>query len=198
MRINQTPAGAFQIYAIHPDGSGLTQITDSASNQFPAWSPDGTRLAVRRDVDIYIIDLVGGSAPLRLTTVGPLNQMPSWSPDGTRIAFMSTRELPGNYPSVFMMNVDGTDQVDLTKKPDSVTGAWSSRAPAWSPNGKFIYFTGTRPDLTSEQIYVMACRWQRSNTTDHGRRECRGDSSTRSAPGNHQPRSHARRSVAGE
>ena len=148
--------GAFQIYAIHPDGSGLTQITDSASNQFPAWSPDGTRLAVRRDVDIYIIDLVGGSAPLRLTTVGPLNQMPSWSPDGTQIAFMSTRELPGNYPSVFMMNVDGTDQVDLTKKPDSVTGAWSSRAPAWSPNGKFIYFTGTRPDLTSEQIYVMA------------------------------------------
>jgi hypothetical protein len=32
---------------------------------------------------------------------------------------------------------------------------WSSRAPAWSPNGKYIYFTGVRPNLTTEQIYVM-------------------------------------------
>ena len=47
---------------------------------------------------------------MRLTTtvaVGVINQMASWSPDGTRIAFMSTRE-PGNYPSVFVMNADGS------------------------------------------------------------------------------------------
>jgi TolB protein len=150
-------SGAFQIYAIRPDGSDLAQITNSGVNQFPAWSPDGTRLAVRRDVDIYVIDVTGGAAPVRLTTtvaVGVINQMASWSPDGTQIAFMSTRET-GNYPSVFVMNADGSGQLDLTPKPGGETGMWSSRAPAWSPNGKYIYFTGVRPNLTTEQIYVM-------------------------------------------
>ena len=150
-------SGAFQVYTIRPDGSDLTQITNAGVNQFPAWSPDGTRLAVRRDVDIYVSDVTGGSAPVRLTTTvvaGVINQMASWSPDGTRIAFMSTRE-PGNYPSVFVMNADGSGAADLTLKPVGETGMWSSRAPAWSPNGKYIYFTGVRPNLTSEQIYVM-------------------------------------------
>jgi Tol biopolymer transport system component len=145
----------FQIYAVRPDGSDLSQITASAVNQFPAWSPDGTRLAVRRDVDIYVIDVTGAADPVRLTTAGPLNQMPSWSPDGTQIAFMSTREVPGNYPSVFLMNADGSGQVDLTPKQDAGIGTWSSRAPAWSPNGTYIYFTGIRPGIPSEQIYVM-------------------------------------------
>jgi len=146
--------GAFQIHAIRPDGSAQRQLTDSAINQFPAWSPDGTRLAVRRDADIYVIDVTGASDPVRLTTAGPLNQMAAWSPDGTRIAFMSTRE-PGNYPSVFVMNADGTGQINLTPKMDTGTGTWTSRAPAWSPDGEYIYFTGLRPGMPGEQIHVM-------------------------------------------
>jgi Tol biopolymer transport system component len=149
-------SGAFQIHAIRPDGSDLTQITDSGINQFPAWAPDGTRIAVRRGVDIYVIDLTGGADPVRLTTIGPLNQMASWSPDGRQIAFMSTREQPGNYPSVFLMNADGSGQINLTPKMDSGIGTWSSRAPAWSPNGKHIYFTGIRPGMPTEQIYVVS------------------------------------------
>lgn len=145
--------GTFEIHLIHPDGTGLKQVTTAGVNQFPAWSPDGTRLAVRRDVDIYVLDVGGAVDPVRLTTVGPLNQMAAWSPDGTQIAFMSTRE-PGNYPSVFLMNADGSGQIDLTPKPDAVT-VWGSRAPAWSPNGQYIYFTGMRPDMATEQIYVM-------------------------------------------
>lgn len=145
----------FQIYRIRPDGTGLTQVTNYAGlNQFPAWSPDGTRLAIRRDSDIYLIDSTDGSNPARLTSEGTTNQMASWSPDGAKIAFLSNR---AGYASVFIMNSDGSgDQFNFTPKPPGYAGTWTSRAPAWSPNGQYIYFTAVRSVLSgsNEQIFV--------------------------------------------
>ena len=147
--------GNFEIYVITPDGEFLTPVTDYAGlDQFPEWSPNGKQLAIRRDTDIYLIDLDGAN-PMQLTAGNPgFNQMASWSPDGRRLAFLSTRE---GYPSVFVMDVDGSNQINLTQKPDDVlTSAWSSRAPAWSRNGQNIYFTGRRPATSvTENIFVM-------------------------------------------
>ena len=153
----QSGAGTnFQIYRIRPDGTFLTQVTTYAGlNQFPGWSPDGTRLAIRRDNDIYLIDSTDGANPVRLTSVGTINQMASFSPDGTRIAFMSNRA--GNAPSVFIMDANGDNQVNFTPKPGGYPGTWTSRAPAWSPNGQYVYFTAQRSVETgslNEQIYV--------------------------------------------
>ena len=80
--------------------------------------------------------------------------MASWSPDGKKLAFLSTRE---GYPSVFVMDTDGSNQVNLTPKPDGVlASAWSSRAPGWSRNGQYIYFTARRPEAGgNENIFVM-------------------------------------------
>src|SRR5687767_6613454 len=147
--------GNFEIYLIDADGTNLTRVTNYPGlDQFPEWSPNGKQLAIRRDTDIYLIDL-DGSNPIQLTdeAIG-FNQMPSWSPDGQMLAFLSTRE---GYPSVFVMDIDGSNQVNLTPKPDDVLAtAWSSRAPGWSRNGKYIYFTGRRPVTSvSENIFVM-------------------------------------------
>ena len=147
--------GNFEIYVIRPDGTDLTRVTEYAGlDQFPEWSPNGKQLSIRRDTDLYLID-PDGSNPIQLTTgtIG-FNQMASWSPDGKRLAFLSTRE---GYPSVFVMDADGGNQVNLTPKPDHVSAtAWSSRAPAWSRNGKYIYFTARRPETSvNENIFVM-------------------------------------------
>ena len=147
--------GNFEIYVIRPDGTDLTRVTEYAGlDQFPEWSPNGKQLAIRRDTDIYLIEL-DGSNPIQLTAGGSgFNQMASWSPDGKQLAFLSTRE---GYPSVFVMEADGSNQVNLTPKPDDVAAsAWSSRAPGWSRNGQYIYFTARRPVASvSENIFVM-------------------------------------------
>jgi Tol biopolymer transport system component len=145
-----------QIFRIRRNGSELTQVTAyPGMNVFPAWSPDGTKLAIRRDADIYLINSADGSDAVRLTMVGTNNQMASFSPDGTKIAFLSNRD---GYGSVYIMNSDGSgDQINFTERPVGRTTGWSSRAPAWSPNGEFIYFTGVRSIETGnnlEQIYV--------------------------------------------
>ena len=146
--------GNYEIYIIRPDGTDLTRVTDYPGlDQYPEWSPDGKQLAIRRDFDIYLIDR-DGSNPVQLTfaTAPAFNQMPSWSPDGKELAFLSTRD---GYPSVFVMDADGSNQINLTPRSDSLT-PWSSRAPGWSRNGQYIYFTGLRPETGSnEQIFVM-------------------------------------------
>ena len=147
--------GNFEIYVIRPDGTDLTRVTDYAGlDQFPEWSPNGKQLAIRRDTDLYLID-PDGYNPIQLTdeAIG-INQMASWSHDGKKLAFLSTRE---GYPSVFVMDTDGNNLVNLTPKPDDVlASAWSSRAPSWSRNGQYIYFTGRRPETSvNENIFVM-------------------------------------------
>ena len=154
----------FQIYRIRPDGNDLTQVTNYVGlNQFPGWSPDGTRLAIRRDTEIYLIDSADGSNPVRLTFTdalpGAFNQMASFSPDGTKIAYLSNnRDTPSNplYLSVYMMDSDGSNKVNFTPKPVGYAGTWTSRAPAWSPNGQYIYFTAVRSVTAGslEQIFV--------------------------------------------
>ena len=148
--------GNFEIYTIGPDGTGLTRVTDYPGlDQFPEWSPNGKQLVIRRDQNLYLIDN-DGSNPVQLTyhaTQAEINQMGSWSPDGNQLAFLSTRD---GYPSVFVMDAaDGCNQVNLTPKPDNAS-PWSSRAPGWSRNGKYIYFTGLRPETSlTENIFVM-------------------------------------------
>jgi len=146
--------GNYEIYVIRPDGTDLTRVTDYPGlDQYPEWSPNGKQLAIRRDLELYLIDN-DGSNPVQLTFTTPptINQMASWSPDGKQLAFLSTRE---GYPSVFVMDVDGSNQINLTPRADTVA-PWSSRAPGWSRNGQYIYFTGRRPETSvNENIFVM-------------------------------------------
>jgi len=136
------------IYVMNADGSGVGQLTNTASVEVFVWSPDGTRIAFVsvRDLgfEIYVMN-ADGSGVTQLTNTGAYAH-PSfaWSPDGTRIAFSGDRD--GNR-EIYVMNADGSGQVNLTNNPGS------DFAPAWSPDGRRIAFISDRDGLYD--IYVM-------------------------------------------
>jgi Tol biopolymer transport system component len=137
-----------EIYAMGADGSNPVNLTDDPeADGYPAWSPDGTRIAFEswRDgnAEIYVMD-ADGSNPVRLTDNPADDWHPAWSPDGTRIAFASARD--GNF-EIYVMDADDSNPVNLTNNP---AGDYS---PAWSPDGTRIAFYSGRDG--NPEIYVM-------------------------------------------
>lgn len=149
--------GVFEIYVMNRDGSGVTQLTSGPLlGRYPSWSPDGKQILYRRGIDIYTINADGSGIPTQLTSeVAPsFAQMAVWSPDARYIAFMSFRE---GYCSVFRMNADGSEQINLTpKNPADPPSSWCSRAPSWSTEGEKILFMSSRPSTNGlNEIFVM-------------------------------------------
>ena len=68
------------------------------------------------------------------------------APMSPKILFTSSRD--GN-SEIYMMNPDGSEQVNLTQHPDSDRGA------VWSPTGEQILFTSDRQGTHVWDLYVM-------------------------------------------
>lgn len=128
------------VYLVGRDGSGLRRLTTGRSVELdPAWSPDGSRIALaRRDRGTFelFVSASDGSGLERLTSTKPADEdYPAWSPDGSRIAF--TRYETGFETSggdLWTMRPDGTGS-DLL-----LGGRQDDSSPAWSPDGSRIAF----------------------------------------------------------
>ena len=68
------------------------------------------------------------------------------APTTPKILFTSTRD--GNH-EVYMMNPDGSEQVNLTQHPAGDMGA------VWSPTGEQILFVSDRPGKRVWDLYLM-------------------------------------------
>ncbi|HMQ02487.1 MAG TPA: DUF5050 domain-containing protein [Pyrinomonadaceae bacterium] len=140
--------GNFEIYTMNPDGSNQTRLTNNtASDLWPAISPDGTRIVFTStragNGDIWVMNS-DGTGQTRLTSHPGLDGQPSFSPNGSRIVFFSDRN--GNQ-EIYVMNADGSDQTRLTNSPRP------DFEPVFSPDGSKIAFTSQR--LGPGQVYIM-------------------------------------------
>jgi dipeptidyl aminopeptidase/acylaminoacyl peptidase len=145
--------GNMDVYTMEPDGSTRTRLTkDSAADGYPAFSPDGSRIAFARpafsdDADVWIMN-ADGSGQTRLTSNTGADREPAFSPDGSKIAFTSTRD--GN-SEVYVMNADGSGQTRLTDNPAV------DISPVFSPDGSQIAFTRrvAEDSFSPHDLYLM-------------------------------------------
>ncbi len=140
-----------QIYVVATANGGLVQLTNTGagtSNQEPAWSPDGGRIAfVTYDQksgssSLFLMDANGANVVRRAGDFGS----PAWSPDGRLLAVTS-----GDctyYCDIHLMSAhdDGEAPVHLRS---------SGAEPAWSPDGTMIAFVSLSGDDGYHALHVM-------------------------------------------
>ena len=157
--------GQEDIYTMNPDGTGVTNLTQNYSmpnwsplgeaKDNPEWSPDGTKIVFDAPAlsdkgsccsrNVYVMDADGANLE-RLTNTPSFSEgedfQATWAPDGTWLAFVSTRNDPYDDRDVYRMDVDGTNQKQLTfVDPEGETPARvSDEQPSISPDGTKIAF----------------------------------------------------------
>ena len=148
-----------EIYTMHADGSGLTNITNNPAHDLnPYWSPDGNRIAFESDrngfMQIFLMN-ADGSNIAQLTSdeadhLLPLNsdaQSNPWSPHGDTLVFLQHGQAKETW-TLHSIKVNGEDNTSL------VTGRFSFNDISWSANGKLIGFVLDDPRNTDSNSFV--------------------------------------------
>lgn len=141
--------GQAWVYIVNSDGSDNHRLTPGLR---PNWSLQGGFIAYdtceNNRCGIFLINPDGGGKR-RLTEDGGGGA--AVSPDGRKIAYWS--QIDGD-PEICIINADGTGKRQLT------SNRGNDALPAWSPDGKFIYYLS---DQEGKGWAVMAMKADGSN-----------------------------------
>ena len=123
--------GGEGITIVDPQTGASTSVPKSVDLDQPAWSPDGTRLAVtswsdEAGDDVYTMKPDGTDRTLVLRSAGS----PSWSPDGKQLVVVRETDVA---TGLMVVNADGTGARALQ-------GTSDASGPEWSPDGTRIAF----------------------------------------------------------
>ncbi|MEO7987528.1 MAG: protein kinase [Gemmatimonadales bacterium] len=131
------------IFMVGATGESVKRLTDFGYH--PAWSRDGTRLAiVTQSVSDPALRFTASEMWILTPATGQRRRLgqgdavqPSWSPSGRRIAYWS-RSGPTATGDIWTIPSDGGTPVAVTSDPSL---DWN---PVWSPDGRHIYFSSNR------------------------------------------------------
>ena len=137
-RLNES--GVWDIWEAPALGGTPRRVILNAAD--PTWSPDGRSLAYFNPVDgaIWVCGVSGESGHLAVPPwqAGDWNTQPRFSPDSRKLSFAARYSDGAPYGELGVADLDSGKTLLLTH--DNALAL----SPAWSPDGRFIYFASSR------------------------------------------------------
>jgi TolB protein len=163
-----SPDGKYIAYASDKDGrwniyvlerknpAGVMQISlDGEENIAPSWSSDGKRLAYCRwsrhsGWEIVVVDLQKSTR----TILGP-GLYPEWNPKDqqpARLVFEGVKHSHFRNSRIMTIREDGSELKEITIDSGLIL---TNPMPKWSPDGRWIVFSGKKKEEETENIYLI-------------------------------------------
>ena len=147
---SEVTGGGSRTWLVRPDGRKLRRLPckpgGSCGSSRPAFSHDGRRLAVERNLGVTV--MTAGGRELR--RIEPFGWSPAWAPGDNRLAFGSSYPVPGSRYAfaISVLDLGGGERRRLY---DDVGFAWDI---AWSRRGKLAWTVSQEGGSSANGIWV--------------------------------------------